>query len=87
MGQPHTSNRVYGGVRTDCEIVAATLELVPDRPTHGQILFWAGAALDLPLSAAADTLLLPYDVWATMTGAATNYPGVQGLPSAPAEEK
>lgn len=77
----HTSNRAYGGVRFDSEMVARYYGRVRDDPDfnpplEGQAGLWAYVLFDVPLSLAADTMLLPYDLWATATGRATTKSGL-----------
>jgi uncharacterized protein YceK len=47
----------FGGVRTDCKLIGSSRE--SDRP-----LFWqVYGVIDMPFSAGADILLVPYDVY------------------------
>lgn len=62
----------YSGVRTDASMIAGPKEnrLMLDFPVWMDALGVACAAIDLPLSAGIDTLLLPYDL-ATLRRSAT----------------
>lgn len=56
---PKTQAGIYRGVRFDAEVLRTTWhDKDPDR-------FWLTPllAVDFPLSAATDTLLLPWDLW------------------------
>jgi uncharacterized protein YceK len=82
VDHPHTSNRMFGGVRVDAEAVAGHYykELwAGDRDPSAQTLLLPVAVFlpDLALCLAADTLLLPYDLWATAAGRATTTPPVR----------
>jgi uncharacterized protein YceK len=58
----------YGGVERDWHQMRWDCSRVADEgPDTGSVVGLALAILDLPLSAVGDTVLLPYDVWVTMT--------------------
>jgi uncharacterized protein YceK len=66
----HYSNHIYSGVRADAELVADSVvgawkaETVSERASAcGSTLLWC---LDAPLSAVADTLLLPVTAYAAI---------------------
>jgi len=62
--------RVYGGVRLDCETVGKRVDDYWPQVKQGRYVYGIQLALesiyfavDLPLSAAGDTLTLPYHIW------------------------
>jgi uncharacterized protein YceK len=57
----------YGGVQQDwLEVRSSWHEVTGDRADTGSTVMGALAAIDLPLSAVGDTILLPYHLWVTM---------------------
>jgi uncharacterized protein YceK len=62
---PEHPFRIYGGVRNDLEIAQSNFESMPKASTQERIAKAQGCALlalDLPLSAAADTITLPLTI-------------------------
>ena len=72
----HTSNRAYGGIRTDFENIDRYYLSDDGKPIEGQMALWNFMTLDLPLCLVSDTILLPYDMWATLSGKAQTTPGI-----------
>lgn len=62
--RPHTSSLVYSGTQVDVAVVGA----LGDETAGIFRLFAPFALLDLPLSLAADTLLLPYTITKEVQG-------------------
>lgn len=64
FGPSHVSERVYGGVRYDAEVIRSGVATAPDTPWEwaARILWLPFFVADVPVSAAADTLLLPISV-------------------------
>src|SRR5262245_59080108 len=58
---------IYGGVRVNAVVVA---HMFSGESVHGLDVFWIGLVyfLDLPLSAVADTVTLPYTVGVEIWG-------------------
>ena len=64
----HPPSEPYGGVRQDLDYLASDHGWrVKDYPL-GVPVFNSVVVCDLALSAAADTVMLPYDLWVTMMG-------------------
>lgn len=73
--RPHTSSLVYCGTQVDVAVVGA----LGDETAGIFRLFAPFALLDLPLSLAADTLLLPYTITKEMHGPKQTLPA-KGTP-------
>jgi len=67
----HPPSEPYGGVRQDWDLLVSQVGWSVE-PKWSRAFTASIALADLPLSATADTVLLPYDVWATMVGRGTN---------------
>jgi uncharacterized protein YceK len=66
--------RVYGGVRTDMEIVRQSITGEPEskgQSPRDRCITAVALAVDLPLSAVGDTLTLPYTVPAALLNMAS----------------
>jgi uncharacterized protein YceK len=69
---------IYGGVKTDIDAEACCLKTLikptKDDSRAASLLGGTCALIDLPLSAVADTLILPWTVKATLNGDAIPWP-------------